>query len=188
MSEVIERAKVDRDTVGGMVEVLVYGAPPGLGSHVHWDRRIDTRLAGALMSIQGIKAVEIGEGFAGSVAPGSLAHDEIGFAEGRFVRTTDRAGGIEGGMTTGQVVRMRAAMKPISTLMRPLASVDVVTKEPAQAFRERSDVCAVPAAGVVAEQMVAFVVAGEVLRKFGGDTAADLIEAVEAYRTRLSRY
>jgi chorismate synthase len=188
MSEVIERAKADRDTVGGMVEVLVYDAPPGLGSHVHWDRRIDTRLAGALMSIQGIKAVEIGDGFAGSSTAGSQAHDEIGFVEGEFVRTTDRAGGIEGGMTTGQILRMRAAMKPISTLMRPLASVDVVTKEPAQAFRERSDVCAVPAAGVVAEQMVAFILAGEVLRKFGGDTAADLGGAAEAYRARLSRY
>lgn len=188
MSDEIERAKANRDTVGGVVEVVVHGAPPGLGSHVHWDRRLDARLAGALMSIQGIKAVEIGDGFAGSGRPGSLAHDEIGYADGEFIRSTDRAGGIEGGMTTGQTLRLRASMKPISTLMRPLQSVDVVSKVPAEAFRERSDVCAVPAAGVVAEQMVAFVLAGEVLRKFGGDTAADLVAAAHAYRVRLSEY
>jgi chorismate synthase len=188
MTQEIEQAKANRDTVGGVVEVLVYGAPPGLGSHVHWDRRLDARLAGALMSIQGIKAVELGDGFTVAGRPGSQAHDEIGYADGGFIRATDRAGGIEGGMTTGQVVRMRAAMKPISTLMRPLQSVDVVSKQPAEAFRERSDVCAVPAAGVVAEQMVAFVLAGEVLRKFGGDTATDLTSAVEAYRARLSEF
>jgi chorismate synthase len=188
MTQEIEQAKANRDTVGGVVEVLVYGAPPGLGSHVHWDRRLDARLAGALMSIQGIKAVELGDGFTVAGRPGSQAHDEIGYADGGFIRATDRAGGIEGGMTTGQVVRMRAAMKPISTLMRPLQSVDVVSKQLAEAFRERSDVCAVPAAGVVAEQMVAFVLAGEVLRKFGGDTATDLTSAVEAYRARLSEF
>lgn len=188
MSEEIERAKANRDTVGGVVEVLAYGAPPGLGSHVHWDRRLDTQLAGALMSIQGIKGVEIGDGFAAAGRPGSTAHDEIGYADEEFVRSTVRAGGIEGGMTTGQVVRLRAAMKPISTLMRPLKSVDVVTKDAAEAFRERSDVCAVPAAGVVAEQMVAFVLAREVLHKFGGDTAEDLQQAADAYRSRLAEY
>lgn len=188
MSRVIEQAKTDRDTVGGVIEVLAFGAPPGLGSHVHWDRRLDTMLAGALMSIQGIKAVEIGDGFNSAARFGSEAHDEIGYEDRGFVREADRAGGLEGGISTGQTLRMRAAMKPISTLMRPLQSIDVTTKKPAEAFRERSDVCAVPAAGVVAEQMVAFVLAGEVLRKFGGDTVADLVAAVEAYRTRLSAF
>jgi chorismate synthase len=188
MKEAIEEAQANRDTLGGVVEVLAFGAPPGLGSHVHWDRRLDTQLAGALMSIQGIKAVEIGDGLASAARPGSEAHDEIGLVDGALVRASDRAGGLEGGISTGQTLRMRAAMKPISTLMRPLASVDVVTKEPADAFRERSDVCAVPAAGVVAEQMVAYVLAREVLRKFGGDTVADLVAGVEAYRTRLSAF
>ena len=188
MMEAIEEAKANRDTLGGVVEVLAFGAPAGLGSHVHWDRRLDTQLAGALMSIQGIKAVEMGDGLESASRFGSQAHDEIGFSDGRFVRPSDRAGGLEGGMSTGQTLRMRAAMKPISTLMRPLPSVDVATKEPADAFRERSDVCAVPAAGVVAEQMVAYVLAKEVLRKFGGDTVDDLVGAVEAYRNRLLEF
>jgi chorismate synthase len=185
MTSAIELAKANRDTLGGVVEVLAFGVPAGLGSHVHWDRRLDTQLAGALMSIQGIKAVEMGDGFASAARPGSEAHDEIGFAGSRFVRTSDRAGGLEGGTSTGQTLRMRAAMKPISTLMRPLQSVDVDTKEPAVAFRERSDVCAVPAAGVVAEHMVAYILAREVLRKFGGDTVGDLVGATGAYRKRL---
>ena len=188
MIEAIEQAKTNRDTLGGVVEVLGFGVPPGLGSHVHWDRRLDSQLAGALMSIQGIKGVEMGDGFESAARPGSEAHDEIGFANGEFERASDRAGGLEGGISTGQTLRMRAAMKPISTLMRPLASVDVVTKEPAEAFRERSDVCAVPAAGVVAEQMVAYVLAREVLRKFGGDTVDDLVAAMVAYRARLSAF
>ena len=188
MTEAIEQAKANRDTLGGTVEVLAFGVPPGLGSHVHWDRRLDTQLAAALMSIQGIKAVEMGDGFASASRPGSEAHDEIGFSDGRFVRSSDRAGGLEGGISTGQTLRMRAAMKPVSTLMRPLQSVDVATKEPAAAFRERSDVCAVPAAGVVAEQMVAYVLAREVLRKFGGDTVGDLVGAVAAYRNRLLEF
>ncbi len=185
MTSAIELAKANRDTLGGVVEVLAYGLPAGLGSHVHWDRRLDTQLAGALMSIQGIKAVEMGDGFASASRPGSEAHDEIGFADGRFTRSSDRAGGLEGGISTGQPLRMRAAMKPISTLMRPLQSVNVDTKEPAAAFRERSDVCAVPAAGVVAEQMVAYILAREVLRKFGGDTVGDVVGAADAYRQRL---
>ena len=185
MTSAIEQAKADRDTLGGVVEVLAFGVPPGLGSHVHWDRRLDTRLAGALMSIQGIKAVEMGDGFASASRPGSEAHDEIGFADGRFVRSSDRAGGLEGGISTGQALRMRAAMKPISTLMRPLQSVDVESKEPAAAFRERSDVCAVPAAGVVAEQMAAYILADEVVRTFGGNTVADVVAATDAYRRRL---
>jgi chorismate synthase len=188
MIEAIERAAEARDTLGGIVEVLAFGVPPGLGSHVHWDRRLDARLAAALASIQAIKGVEFGDGFATAARPGSEAHDEIVYGPGGFDRTADRAGGIEGGMSTGQPIRLRAAMKPISTLMRPLRTVDVTTKEPAAAFRERSDVCAVPAAGVVAEHMTAFVLADEVARKFGGDTVSDLAGAVDAYRRRLAGY
>jgi len=188
MVAAIDRAHAARDTIGGVVEVLVFGVPPGVGSHVHWDRRIDGLLAGGLMSIPAIKGVDIGDGTRSAVRPGSEAHDEIRYESGEFRRDTDRAGGIEGGVTTGQTLRMRAAMKPLSTLMRPLGTVDVVTKEPAEAFRERSDVCAVPAAGVVAEQMVAYVVAAEMLRKFGGDTVDDFVAAVDAYRKRVESF
>ena len=188
MVAAIESARAERDTLGGVVEVVVHGAMPGLGSHVHWDRRIDARLAAALMSIQAIKAVEVGDGLASAGRRGSAAHDEIGHDEDGFTRATDRAGGVEGGMTTGQPLRVRAAMKPLSTLMRPLQTVNVVTKEDDKAFRERSDVCAVPAAGVVAEQVVAVVVAQEVQRKFGGDTVADVASAVEGYRKRLADF
>ncbi len=184
----IERAKADRDTLGGVIEVLAFGLPAGLGSYVHWDRKLDARLAGALMSIPAIKGVEFGDGFASAGRRGSAAHDEIVYREGAFARDTDRAGGLEGGTTTGQPLRMRVAMKPISTLMRPLRSVDVTTKQPDDALRERSDVCAVPAAGVVAEQMVALVLAQEVQRSFGGDTVADLRTAVSAYRSRLAGF
>ena len=188
MVAAIENAKAARDTLGGVIEVLAYGVPPGIGSHVHHDRRLDARLAGALMSIQGIKGVEIGDGFGVAAGLGSVAHDEIYHSGDGFRRDTDRAGGIEGGMSIGSPVRVRAAMKPISTLMRPLDTVDVVTKEPTKAFRERSDVCAVPAAAVVAEQMVAIVVAQEMQRKFGGDTVADFQSSVEAYRARLAAF
>ncbi len=184
----IEAAKADRDTLGGVVEVLAYGLPPGLGSHVHWDRKLDARLAEALMSIQAIKAVEVGDGFTSAARRGSEAHDEIYHDQSGFHRVTTRAGGTEGGMTIGGVLRLRAAMKPISTVMRPLDTVNVATKEPEKAFRERSDVCAVPAAGVVAEQMVAIVLAQEVQRKFGGDTIGDLTAGVEAYLKRLSTF
>jgi chorismate synthase len=190
----IEAAKADRDTLGGIVEVVAYDVPVGLGSHVHWDRKLDTLLAGALMSIPAIKAVEIGDGFASAGRRGSVAHDEIyhdpdGDDPGAgFFRRTTRAGGTEGGMSIGGLLRVRAAMKPISTVMRPLDTVDVATKEPEKAFRERSDVCAVPAAGVVAEQMVAIVLAQEVQRKFGGDTVTDLVEAVAAYTKRLTAF
>ena len=184
----IEAAKADRDTLGGKVEVLAYGLPPGLGSHVHWDRKIDGLLAGALMSIQAIKAVEVGDGISQSRSRGSAAHDEITIVDGAFGRRSNRAGGLEGGMTTGGVLCVRAMMKPIATLMRPLGTVDVDSKKPEQAFRERSDVCAVPAAGVVAEQMVAYVLANEVLRKYGGDTVGDLQAADETYRGRLSEF
>jgi chorismate synthase len=184
----IEAAKGDRDTLGGVVEVIAYGLPPGIGSHVHWDRRLDARLAGALMSIQAIKAVEIGDGFSTARERGSVAHDEIFYSDGEWSRNRDRAGGTEGGMTTGQPVRVRSSMKPIATLMRPLASVDVTTKEPEVAFRERSDTCAVPAAAVVAEQMVAFVLADEMQRSFGGDTVGDFVRNLDAYRARLDTF
>lgn len=184
----IERAAADRDTLGGVVEVVAHGLPPGIGSHVHWDRRLDSRLAGALMSIQAIKAVEVGDGLETARRRGSEAHDEIFYEDGVFVRPTVRAGGTEGGMSTGQPLRVRAAMKPISTVMRPLRTVDVATKQPEKAFRERSDVCAVPAAGVVAEQMAAVVLAQEMQRKFGGDTLADFTAGVEAYRARLADF
>ncbi|MBT8214020.1 MAG: chorismate synthase [Acidimicrobiia bacterium] len=188
MVAAIESAQQARDTLGGIVEVLAYGLPPGVGSHVHWDRKLDGRLAHALMSIQAIKGVEIGDGFDVARRPGSGAHDEIYHDPGGFTRATNRAGGTEGGMTNGAVLRVRAAMKPISTVMRPLDTVDVETKEPEKAFRERSDVCAVPAAGVVAEQMVAIVLAQEVQRLLGGDTVADMVQRLGAYRQRISDF
>jgi chorismate synthase len=185
----IEKAKAERDTLGGVVEVLAYGLPPGIGSHVHWDRRLDARLAGALMSIPAIKGVEVGDGFRSAGRLGSEAHDEIFWdPEEGYHRNTNRSGGTEGGMTTGTPLRVRAAMKPISTLMRPLASVDVTDHSPDVAFRERSDVVAVPAAGVVAEQMVAYVLAGEVQRQFGGDTVEDLKRSWRAYLDRATSF
>lgn len=184
----IDAAAEAKDTLGGVVEVVVYGVPPGVGSHVHWDRKLDTQLAAALMSIQAIKAVEIGDGFSSASRRGSEAHDEIYHTDGEFERKTNRAGGIEGGMSIGSVIRVRAAMKPISTVMRPLDTVDVETKEQEKAFRERSDVCAVPAAAVVAEQVVAIAMCAEMQRKFGGDTVADLTGSVESYRKRLASF
>ena len=184
----IKRAKADRDTLGGVMEVLVYGLPPGVGSYSQWDRRMDARLGEALMSIQAMKAVEVGDGLESSRRRGSEAHDHIYYADGEFYRNTDRAGGTEGGMTTGQPLRVRVAMKPLSTVMRPLPTVNVVTKEPEVAFRERSDVCAVPAAAVVAEQMVAIVVTQELQRKFGGDTVDDFVVNVTSYRARLRAF
>ena len=184
----IKRAKSDRDTLGGVMEVLVYGLPPGVGSYSQWDRRMDARLGEALMSIQAMKAVEVGDGLESSRRRGSEAHDHIYYADGEFYRNTDRAGGTEGGMTTGQPLRVRVAMKPLSTVMRPLPTVNVVTKEPEVAFRERSDVCAVPAAAVVAEQMVAIVVTQELQRKFGGDTVDDFVVNVTSYRARLRAF
>jgi chorismate synthase len=169
----IDAAKRDADTLGGVVEVVAHGLPPGLGSHVQWDRRIDARLAAALMSIQGIKAVELGDGFVTARRRGSQAHDEIVVGADGVHRATGRAGGVEGGMTTGEVLRVRAGMKPISSLTRPLSTVDVRSGEPAKAITQRSDVCAVPAAGVVAEAMVALVLADALLEKFGGDSVAE---------------
>jgi chorismate synthase len=170
----VEEARKDGDTLGGVVEVLAYGLPPGLGSYAHWDRRLDSRLAAALMSIQAIKGVEIGDGFVTAARRGSAAHDEMDRdKDGVIRRRTGRAGGTEGGMSTGDVLRVRAAMKPISTVPRSLATVDLATGEAATAIHQRSDVCAVPAAGVVAEAMVALVLAQACLEKFGGDSVAE---------------
>ncbi len=178
----VDAAHRDGDTLGGVVEVLAYGLPPGLGSHVHWDRRLDSRLAGALMGIQAIKGVELGDGFVTATRRGSAAHDEMARDEaGTIRRATGRAGGTEGGMSTGEVLRVRAAMKPISTVPRALATVDVTSGEAAQAIHQRSDVCAVPAAGVVAEAMVALVLADCLLEKFGGDSVAETARNVQAY-------
>ncbi|HEX2498149.1 MAG TPA: chorismate synthase [Actinomycetes bacterium] len=181
----IEAAHRAGDTLGGVVEVLGYGLPPGLGSHVHWDRRLDARLAGALMGIQAIKGVEVGDGFEVAGLRGSQAHDEIETADGAVRRRTGRAGGTEGGMSTGETLRVRAAMKPISTVPRALDTVDVATGEPAQAISQRSDVCAVPAAGVVAEAMVVLVLADATLEKFGGDSVAETARNVRTYLNTL---
>jgi chorismate synthase len=181
MVEAIDQAHKDGDTLGGVVEVVVHGLPPGLGSHVHWDRRLDARLAGALMGIQAIKGVEVGDGFALAATPGSQAHDEIVATDTGIRRSSDRSGGTEGGMSTGEVLRVRAAMKPIATVPRALRTIDVATGEPAVAHHQRSDVCAVPAAGVVAEAMVALVLADAVLEKFGGDSVKETRRNVESY-------
>lgn len=178
----IDAARRDGDTLGGVVEVLAYGVPPGLGSHTHWDRRLDGRLAGALMSIHAIKGVEVGDGFTSARRRGSVAHDEMARDDhGIIRRRTGRAGGTEGGMSTGEPLRVRAAMKPISTVPRALATVDVTSDEPAQAIHQRSDVCAVPAAGVVAEAMVALVLADAVAEKFGGDSLVETRRNHQSY-------
>ncbi|MEN2417876.1 chorismate synthase [Streptomyces rimosus] len=199
----IDQAHKDGDTLGGVVEVLAYGVPVGLGSHVHWDRRLDARLAGALMGIQAIKGVEVGDGFDLARVPGSQAHDEIVSTEidtaarsasaqgggGRRVgirRTTGRSGGTEGGLTTGELLRVRAAMKPIATVPRALATVDVTTGEATQAHHQRSDVCAVPAAGIVAEAMVALVLADAVAEKFGGDSVPETRRNVRSFLDSLA--
>ena len=181
MQAEIDRARKDGDTLGGVVEVVVYGVPPGLGSHVHWDRRLDGRLAGAMMSIQAIKGVEIGDGFATARRRGSVAHDEIEAGVGGVRRRTNRAGGIEGGMSTGEVIRVRAAMKPISTVPRALDTIDVRSGEPAKAINQRSDVTAVPAAGVVAEAMAALVLADAATEKFGGDSVSEARRNLRGY-------
>ena len=185
MVERIDQAHKDGDTLGGVVEVVVHGLPPGLGSHVHWDRRLDSRLAGALMGIQAIKGVEVGDGFELAATPGSLAHDEMVPGGGGIRRASARSGGTEGGMTTGEVLRVRAAMKPIATVPRALRTVDVSTGEETVAHHQRSDVCAVPAAGIVAEAMVALVIADAVLEKFGGDSVAETRRNLEGYLAAL---
>jgi chorismate synthase len=192
MIDAIDAAKRDGDTLGGIVEVVVRGLPAGLGSHVSWESRLDGRLAGALMSIQAIKGVEIGLGFEGAMRPGSRVHDPIvrdaaAARGGGYGRSSNHAGGLEGGITTGAPLVARAAMKPISTLMRPvLPTIDLRTGETAEAVRERSDVCAVPAAGVVAEAMVALVLAGAVREKFGGDSLVEMRANFDAYVERIA--
>jgi chorismate synthase len=186
MVAAIDQAHRDADTLGGVVEVLAYGLPPGLGSHVHWDRRLDSRLAGALMGIQAIKGVELGDGFAVARGPGSLAHDEIEPGPEGVRRTSGHSGGTEGGMSTGEPLRVRAAMKPISTVPRALRTIDVATGEAAVAHHQRSDVCAVPAAAVVAEAMVALVLAEAALEKFGGDSVAETRRNRDGYLASLS--
>lgn len=178
----VDECHKDGDTLGGVVETLVYGLPPGLGTFVHWDRRLDSQLAAALMGIQAIKGVEVGDGFETARRRGSVAHDELERdANGVVRRLSGRAGGIEGGMSNGDVLRVRAAMKPISTIPKALATVDVSTGEAAKAHHQRSDVCAVPAAGVVAEAMVALVIANSVLEKFGGDSLAETKRNLKSY-------
>jgi chorismate synthase len=177
----IDAVRSDGDTLGGVVEVLAFGLPPGLGSFTHWDRRLDARLAGALMSIQAIKGVEVGDGFTTATRRGSVAHDEIETSGHGVTRRTNRAGGIEGGMSTGEVIRVRAAMKPISTVPRALDTIDTSTGEPAKAINQRSDATAVPAAGVVAEAMVALVLAEAAIEKFGGDSAEEMRRNAESY-------
>ena len=169
----VDDARKEGDTLGGIVEVLAYGLPPGLGSHVHWDRRLDGKLAQALMSIQAIKGVEVGDGFLTTTRRGSQAHDELFVGDDGITRSSDRAGGTEGGMSTGTVLRVRAGMKPIATVPHALRTVDIATGDTAAAHHQRSDVCAVPAAGVVAEAMVAIVLAEVVLEKFGGDSVRE---------------
>jgi chorismate synthase len=205
MKRLIDKARSQGDTLGGVFEVVAMGVPPGLGSYVHWDRRLDARLAAAVMSINAVKAVEIGEAFQQAASLGSRAHDEIFWRDNGgsgtpprgsnqsvdptspLVRRSNLAGGLEGGMTTGEPLVVRGAMKPLSSLGKPLSTVDLATGEAATAFRQRTDTCAVPAAGVVAEAMVAFVLADAVLEKFGGDTLDEVKERVEGYRAAIAR-
>ncbi|MGW8375841.1 chorismate synthase [Streptomyces sp. ODS28] len=185
MVEQIDQAHKDGDTLGGVVEVVAHGVPVGLGSHVHWDRKLDARLAGALMGIQAIKGVELGDGFDLARVPGSQAHDEIHSTDEGIRRTSGRSGGTEGGLSTGELLRVRAAMKPIATVPRALATVDVATGEATAAHHQRSDVCAVPAAGIVAEAMVALVLADAVAEKFGGDSVPETRRNVTGYLDNL---
>lgn len=187
MVKEVDSAHDDGDTLGGIVEVLAYGLPPGLGSHVHWDRRLDARLAAALMGIQAIKGVEVGDGFLTTTRRGSAAHDELVAGNAGIERASIRAGGTEGGMSTGDVLRVRAGMKPIATVPHALRTVDVATGTEAVAHHQRSDVCAVPAAGVVAEAMVALVISDAVLEKFGGDSVAETERNRDAYLANIPR-
>jgi chorismate synthase len=183
----IDRLRKANESLGGVFEVRAFGLHPGLGSHVSWEQRLDGRLAQAVLSIQAIKAVSIGDGFEVAGVPGSQAHDEIFYDERRgYYRETNRAGGVEGGMSTGEPLVVRGSMKPLPTLTKPLRSVDIATHEPAEALRERTDSCTVPAAGVVAEAMVAFVLADAYRRKFGGDHIDDVRAALRAYESRIA--
>jgi len=186
----IDACKKTGDTLGGVVEVVAHGLPVGLGSHVHWDRKLDGRLAGALLSLQSAKGVEIGLGFRAAAMRGSALHDEIGYdqAAGRFTRLSNNSGGTEGGMSTGEPMRVRVAFKPLSTLMRPLRSVDMKTKAEAVGTIERSDVCAIPAAAVIAETVVAFELAGAFLEKFGGDSLAEITRNYQGYLEQVRNF
>ncbi len=177
----IDECHSSGDTLGGVVETLVYGVPPGLGSYVHWDRRLDSKIAGAVMGVQAIKSVEIGDGLETTRRRGSMAHDEIVRSENLVQRTTDRAGGIEGGMSNGEVIRVRAGMKPISTVPKSLQTIDTASGDAATAHHQRSDVCAVPAAGIVIEAMVALVIADAVVEKFGGDSIQETRRNLDSY-------
>ena len=190
MKKLIDRALAERDSLGGVFEVVAHKVPPGLGSHAQWDEKLDARLAQAVLSIQAVKAVEIGSGVANAAAFGSSVHDEIGYdsAARRFTRPTNHAGGLEGGISNGEDVIVRGYLKPISTLRRPLPSVDLVTKEPVKAAYERSDVCVAPAAGVIGEAMVALVLAGAVREKFGGDTLEEALRNFRAYQQQLREF
>ncbi|MBI4743617.1 MAG: chorismate synthase [Actinobacteria bacterium] len=186
MVEIIRKAIDEKETLGGTFEIIVYGAPPGLGSYVHWDKKLDAKIAQALMSIQAIKGVEFGEGFNLANLKGSDAHDEIFYNNTKkFYRKTNRAGGIEGGMTNGEPVVIKAVMKPIPTLGKPLMTVDMKTKEAMPAFKERSDVCAVPSAAVIGESVVAIEIANAALEKFGGDSIGELKSNYNSYLKRL---
>jgi chorismate synthase len=188
MKSAIDQARARGDSLGGLIQIVVLGAPPGLGSYSQWDRRLDGRLAGALMSIPAIKGVEIGAGFAAAGLAGSEVHDSISLDQaGNIRRGSNRAGGLEGGLSNGQPILLQIAMKPIPTLTSPLPSVNLATGEPAPASKERSDVCAVAAAGVVAEAMACWVLADTLLEKFGGDTVAEMKVAWEAYQQRINR-
>jgi chorismate synthase len=185
----IDECKKQGDTLGGIVEVVTVGLPPGLGSFAQWDRKLDGRLAFALMSLQAVKGVEVGLGFATARVPGSQVHDEIAFDSTKgFLRHSNNSGGIEGGMSTGEPLRVRVAFKPLSTLMRPLQSIDLRTKEPVEATIERSDVCAIPAAAVIAESVVAFVIAQAFLEKFGGDSLTEIRRNYEGYMEQVRRF
>jgi chorismate synthase len=190
MKKLIDRALAERDSLGGVFEVVAHSVPPGLGSHAQWDQRLDARLAQAVMSIQAVKGVEIGSGVANTAAFGSEVHDEIGYdgAARRFTRASNHAGGLEGGITNGEDVFVRGYLKPISTLRRPLRSVDLKTKEPVQAAYERSDVCVVPAAGVIGEAMVALALAAAAREKFGGDTLEEALRSFRAYQQQLKDF
>ncbi len=190
MKALVDRALAERDSLGGVFEVVAHNVPPGLGSHINWDEKLDGQLAQAVMSLPAVKAVEIGTGVANAAAFGSDVHDEIGYdaQARRFTRPTNRAGGLEGGISNGEDIRVRGYLKPISTLRRPLASVNLKTKEPVKAAYERSDVCVVPAAGVAAEAMVALVLARAVREKFGGDTLEEALRNFRAYQQQLRQY
>ena len=188
MKAEVDKALKAGDSVGGVFEVVAHNVPAGLGTYAQWDERLDARLAAAVMSLQAVKAVEIGSGVTSAFAPGSAVHDEIGYGDRGFSRASNHAGGIEGGISNGQEIRVRGYLKPISTLRRPLASVDFATREPVKAAYERSDVCVVPAAGVGAEAMVALTLAACALEKFGGDSLKETLRNFQGYREQIKNY